>query len=73
MAVLDDFGRERKSDWAVSTVFEVVNWRYEHRMTTILTTNLDPYAARDALWGRLCDTALAVVVKVDGPDRRRTR
>ena len=29
--------------------------------------------SRDALWGRLTDTTLAVVVRVDGPDRRRTR
>lgn len=40
MLVLDDLGKERKSDWSQQVLFDVVNYRYEHLLPMIITTTL---------------------------------
>lgn len=40
MLVIDDLGKERKSDWTQSILFDVINYRYEHMLPTIITSNL---------------------------------
>ncbi len=40
--VLDDFGRERPTDWAQETLYLIVNARYQDCLATSLTTNLSP-------------------------------
>lgn len=40
MLVIDDLGKERKSDWTQSILFDVINYRYEHLLPTIITSNL---------------------------------
>ena len=41
MLVIDDLGKERKSDWTQSILFDVINYRYEHMLPTIITSNLN--------------------------------
>lgn len=38
--VLDDIGREKRTDWSLATLYSVINYRYEHMLPTIITTNL---------------------------------
>jgi len=38
--VLDDFGAERSTDWAMSMLYLLINRRYEEVRTTIITSNL---------------------------------
>jgi DNA replication protein DnaC len=40
LLVLDDLGREKKSEWVEETLGLVVNTRYSERRTTVVTTNL---------------------------------
>lgn len=49
--VLDDVGVEKPSEFAVSTLYAIVNHRYEEMLPTIVTSNLPPnkLAARLAL------------------------
>ena len=37
--VLDDLGAERMSEWVSEQVFAIINYRYNHRLQTIITTN----------------------------------
>ncbi len=37
--VLDDFGAERMSEWVGEQVFSIVNYRSNHELQTIITTN----------------------------------
>ena len=37
--VLDDFGAERLTPWAVSEIFTFINYRYNHVLKTIITSN----------------------------------
>jgi DNA replication protein DnaC len=39
--VLDDFGIEKTSDWALQVLYLIVNHRYEYMRTTIFTSNLN--------------------------------
>lgn len=43
LVVLDDLGRERTSDWTAEIVYSLVNWRYENRLPTIVTSNATPF------------------------------
>ncbi len=39
--LIDDFGRETKSDRIKRQYFEIINYRYSHELPTILTSNYD--------------------------------
>lgn len=39
VVILDDIGVANASDWDRKTLFTIVNYRYEHKLTTIITTN----------------------------------
>jgi DNA replication protein DnaC len=41
---LDDLGKEALTDWAVRTLFALVNRRYEQSLPLIITSNLSPRA-----------------------------
>lgn len=41
MLVIDDLGKERKTEWTQSILYDVVNHRYERLMPMVITTNLD--------------------------------
>lgn len=58
LLVIDDMGKEQPTEWAVSTVYNIVNGRYEAYLPTIVTTNYDskaliarmtPQATRDSV------------------------
>lgn len=72
--LVDDLGAERKpTEFTEEVNFRLINWRYEHQMPTLLTSNLVPkeISARlgDRVTSRLIEMCERVVFK--GPDRRR--
>lgn len=73
MLVLDDLGKEKLTDWAREILFNVINYRYEHKLPFILTTNfnekqLDSYIG-GALYSRMCEMCTAVTTS--GKDFRK--
>lgn len=73
MLIIDDIGKERKSDWTESIMYNVLNYRYEAMLPTVMTTNmtikeLGTYLG-DACFSRICETAQ--VIKFDGSDYRK--
>lgn len=70
LLALDDLGAWRISDWAADQLYGVVDYRWAHRLPTIITSNVtdldDLLGVRIA--SRLSDGMTAVVL--DGPDRR---
>jgi len=42
--VIDDMGKEPPTEWAISTIYNIVNGRYEGYMPTIITTNYSDQA-----------------------------
>ena len=41
LLVIDDIGKEPPTDWAISTIYNIINGRYESYLPTIVTTNYD--------------------------------
>lgn len=39
LLIIDDIGKEPQTEWAISTIYNIVNGRYEAYMPTIVTTN----------------------------------
>ncbi len=72
MLVLDDVGKEKKTEWSTQIMFDVINHRYEHKLPFIITTNLeaDPLAnhLEGAVYSRMCEVCTAV--KTEGEDHR---
>lgn len=72
VVVLDDIGTEQVTPWVLERLFVLVNHRYNHLLTTIVTSNLEPdvLAARvgDRIVSRLAE--MCTVVRLAGDDRR---
>ena len=44
LLVIDDIGKEPQTEWAISTIYNIINGRYEAYLPTIVTTNYDTEA-----------------------------
>ena len=70
--VIDDLGKEKKTEWTQQILFSVVNYRYEHLLPIIITTNftLDELAnyVGHPIFSRLYEMSNAV--ETQGGDRR---
>lgn len=73
MLVLDDVGKERLTDWAKEILFNVINYRYEHKLPFILTTNYNEKQLGNyiggAVYSRMCEMCTAVTTS--GKDFRK--
>ena len=41
LLIIDDIGKEPPTEWAISTIYNIINGRYEAYLPTIVTTNYD--------------------------------
>lgn len=78
LLVLDDLGAERGSDYALETVYRVVDERYKSRLPLIVTTNLtleDLCKPKNMDYQRIYDRVLEMCVPVvfEGSSIRRQR
>ena len=51
--VIDDFGIQKDSDWEQRTLYDLIDYRYEHNKITIITSNTDPRELRSLFGGRI--------------------
>lgn len=42
LLIIDDLGKERATDWTISTLYAIIDGRYDRAMPLIITTNYDP-------------------------------
>lgn len=61
LLIIDDIGKEPPTEWAVSTIYNIINGRYEKCLPIIITTNYDaeamierltPRESRDTIYGQ---------------------
>lgn len=73
--VIDDLGKERKSEWSQSILFDIVNYRYEHLLPIIFTSNFDDTEFANycgtPVWSRLNEMCGAI--RTTAGDYRRGR
>jgi len=78
LLVIDDFGMERRTDYAQEQVYALINGRYLTRRPLVVTTNLSLERLKnpvDLTEQRIFDRVLEMCVPVcfDGPSMRRDR
>jgi DNA replication protein DnaC len=71
LLILDDLGAHSSTAWAQEKLFQILNYRYNHRLPTVITANqrledLDP-----RLSSRLVDPDLSQVYTIEAPDFRQ--
>ena len=72
--VLDDMGAERSTPFAEDKLFQIVGYRYEERLPTIITTSQQIEtiaAARPRIASRLQDPLVVTDIPIEAPDHRR--
>ena len=72
--VLDDMGAERSTPFAEDKLFQIVGYRYEERLPTIITTSHrieDIAAARPRIASRLQDPLVVTEWPIEAPDYRQ--
>lgn len=70
LLILDDLGVENPSPWAQEKLFQLLNHRYTHRLSTVITTNTDLDTLDPRLRSRLLDTNLVKEAVISAPDYR---
>jgi DNA replication protein DnaC len=72
--LLDDLGAERKpTEFTEEINFRLINWRYEHQLPTLITSNLVPKEIAERLGDRVTSRLIEMCQRVvfKGADRRR--
>ncbi len=70
LLVLDDFGTQNASTWAQEKLFQIINYRYINRLSTVITTNLAAEDIEERIRSRLQDIDLVKHIIIDAPDYR---
>ncbi len=70
LLVLDDFGEQTTTPWAQEKLYQVINYRYNARLATVITTvcSLDEIESR--IGSRLIDSKLTAFFSILVPDYR---
>ena len=71
LLILDDLGTQTNSEWAQEKLYQILNHRYNAKLATIITTNLDLEAIEIRVRSRMVDPSLAQIVHIAAPDYRR--
>ena len=72
--VLDDMGAERSTPFAEDKLFQIVGYRYDERLPTIITTSdriEDISKARPRIASRLQDPLVVTELPIEAPDYRQ--
>ena len=70
LLILDDLGRERRSDWAKEMVFQIMVHRDNLHLPTVITSKDDYSVDTGPISSRIKDPAIGSVVPLHAPDYR---
>ncbi len=71
LLILDDLGTQSNSEWAQEKLYQILNYRYNAKLPTVITTNLDLEAIEIRVRSRMVDPSLSQIVHIAAPDFRR--
>lgn len=73
LLILDDFGTEASTPWSQEKLYQLINYRYNARLPTVITSyfSLDHIEARFS--SRMGDSRLSTVIAITAPDYRIDR
>ena len=71
LLILDDLGTQSNTEWAQEKLYQIFNYRYNARLPTIITTNLELEAIEIRMRSRMVDPSLVQIIHIAAPDFRR--
>jgi DNA replication protein DnaC len=71
--ILDDYGVQSSTAWAKEKLYQVLNYRYNAQLPTVITTNLPLGEIDPPLQSRMSDQEYCGVLPVVAPDYRKKR
>jgi len=71
LLILDDLGTQSTTPWAQEKLYQIINYRYNERLPTVITTNHELKEIDLRLRSRLVDPQLTKLVPIHAPDYRR--
>ncbi|MFQ5924684.1 MAG: ATP-binding protein [Dehalococcoidia bacterium] len=70
LLVLDDFGEQSSTPWAQEKLYQVINYRYNARLPTVITTCFALGEIESRISSRMVDPRISIVFNIDVPDFR---
>ncbi len=71
LLILDDLGTQSNSEWAQEKLYQILNYRYNAKLPTVITTNLELEAIEIRVRSRMVDPGLSQIIHIAAPDFRR--
>ena len=71
LLILDDLGTQSNSEWAQEKLYQILNYRYNAKLPTVITTNLELEAIEIRVRSRMVDPSLSQIIHIAAPDFRR--
>jgi DNA replication protein DnaC len=68
--ILDDLGTESPTNWATEKLYQIINYRFNARLPTVITTNKDIKEMDPRVGSRLSDVDLVTAIDILAPDYR---
>jgi DNA replication protein DnaC len=68
--ILDDFGEQAATPWAQEKLYQLINYRYNARLATVITTCLALEEIENRISSRMADIGLSDVWNITAPDYR---
>lgn len=72
LLLLDDFGAHSATPWAQEKLFQLLNFRYNAQLPTVITTNQELEEIDLRLRSRLADVTLCQIITITAPDFRQS-
>ena len=73
LLILDDFGEQSTTPWAQEKLYQIINYRYNARLATVITTRLTTDDMADPIVSRFLDPKLSMIFNITAPDYRTSR
>jgi DNA replication protein DnaC len=70
LLVLDDFGEQSATPWAQEKLYQVINYRYNAQIPTVITTAHSLEELENRISSRLADRKMSVAFNIMAPDYR---
>ena len=70
LLVLDDYGEQAATPWAKEKLYQIINYRYNGRLPTVITTALPLDEMDERISSRLADPGLTMFYGIEAPDYR---
>jgi DNA replication protein DnaC len=67
LLILDDFGAQAATPWAQEKLFQLLNFRYNAELPTVITMGLDYNEIDDRLLSRILDRKISKIIYIEVP------